>query len=213
MSSAGFPPTARLDIESRRAATAAAQPAGRMEALLTARDVVLSRIRTALGSAPRQAVGIPRDYRQGGEGRGDDLLELLVSRLRDYRADVVLCAEADVAVAVSDALQRYALRRVVVRVGLPAQWAKHIAVPVYDDPPLSAKELDAVDGVITSVACAIADTGTLVLDHGDGQGRRVVTLVPDIHVAVAGRTAQRANLALRRRCYETGPTGGGHRGR
>lgn len=38
--------------------------------------------------------------------------------------------------------------------------------------------------MITSVTVAIAQTGTLVLDHGPGQGRRELTLIPDVHLAV-----------------------------
>jgi L-lactate dehydrogenase complex protein LldG len=45
-------------------------------------------------------------------------------------------------------------------------------------------ELDGVDGVITSCAVAIAETGTLILDGSAGQGRRVLTLIPDYHLCV-----------------------------
>jgi L-lactate dehydrogenase complex protein LldG len=55
---------------------------------------------------------------------------------------------------------------------------------VADDPPLSPRDLDALDGVLTGCAAAIAETGTLVLDGGPRSGRRVLTLVPDLHVCV-----------------------------
>ncbi|MQA95711.1 MAG: lactate utilization protein C [Streptosporangiales bacterium] len=53
-----------------------------------------------------------------------------------------------------------------------------------DDPSLTPAELDAADGVITGCAVAIAETGTIVLDAGPGQGRRALTLVPDYHLCV-----------------------------
>ena len=44
--------------------------------------------------------------------------------------------------------------------------------------------LDTIDGVVTGAALGIAETGTIVLDHGPAQGRRAITLVPDTHVCV-----------------------------
>jgi L-lactate dehydrogenase complex protein LldG len=41
-----------------------------------------------------------------------------------------------------------------------------------------------VDGVMTGATLAIAETGTVVLQNAAGQGRRVVTLVPDYHLCV-----------------------------
>jgi L-lactate utilization protein LutC len=55
---------------------------------------------------------------------------------------------------------------------------------VGDDPALSAADLDQLDGVVTSCAVAIAETGTIVLDAGQGQGRRALSLVPDYHLVV-----------------------------
>ena len=37
---------------------------------------------------------------------------------------------------------------------------------------------------MTAAAVGIAETGTVVLDHGAGQGRRALSLVPDLHVLV-----------------------------
>ena len=71
---------------------------------------------------------------------------------------------------------------------------------VRDHPPLSARELDAVAGVVTGCAVAIAETGTIILDHGPGQGRRALTLVPDFHLVVvqAGQVAADLPDALAR---------------
>ena len=38
--------------------------------------------------------------------------------------------------------------------------------------------------MVTTCAIAIAETGTIVLDAGPGQGSRAFTLVPDYHLAV-----------------------------
>ena len=37
---------------------------------------------------------------------------------------------------------------------------------------------------ITTAALAIAETGTIVLDGGPGQGRRALSLVPDYHLCI-----------------------------
>ena len=55
---------------------------------------------------------------------------------------------------------------------------------VVRDDALSSAELDKVAGVLTTCAVAIAQTGTIVLDGGAGQGRRALTLVPDYHLCV-----------------------------
>jgi L-lactate dehydrogenase complex protein LldG len=50
--------------------------------------------------------------------------------------------------------------------------------------PLPNERLDNSDGVLTGCALGIAQTGTIVLDGGVCQGRRVITLLPDYHLCV-----------------------------
>ena len=58
------------------------------------------------------------------------------------------------------------------------------AVEFVVDHGLTPAELDALDGALTTCAAACADTGTIAFDGGPGQGRRAITLVPDLHVCV-----------------------------
>jgi L-lactate dehydrogenase complex protein LldG len=99
------------------------------------------------------------------------------------------CAAGDAAQVIADAVAARGARRIGVPRGFPRQWAALLAEAVPDDPPLDVAALDALDGVVTTCAVAIAETGTIVLDTGPGQGSRAFTLVPDYHVAVV-RTGQ-----------------------
>ncbi len=53
-----------------------------------------------------------------------------------------------------------------------------------DDPELSHGELNLISAVVTTAAVGMADWGTIALDHGPGQGRRALSLLPDCHVCV-----------------------------
>ena len=48
---------------------------------------------------------------------------------------------------------------------------------------------------MTGCAVAVAETGTIILDHGPGQGRRALTLVPDFHLVVVREDQVAADLA------------------
>jgi L-lactate dehydrogenase complex protein LldG len=145
-----------------------------------ARDEILARVRQALADRP-QPPSPARAYRTAGTAEVD--LDLFAARVREYGAAVVRCAPADVPAQMTAALRRRAARRVVVPPGFPVEWEPEADL-LRDDPPLTTGELDLVDGVITGCAVAIAETGTVVLDHGAGQGRRALTLVPDYHLVI-----------------------------
>lgn len=145
-----------------------------------AREAVLARIRSALGPA-REPVEVPRAYRTRGTRGRDALLALLAERLAAYGATVEL--SADPGVAVARALREQGAARVAVPADLPPE-LRPAGVALVDGEGLSPPELDGLDGAVTTCAVACAETGSLALDGGPGQGRRALTLVPDLHVCV-----------------------------
>jgi L-lactate dehydrogenase complex protein LldG len=169
--------------------------------MTTARDEVLGRIRTALGPAPSQGT-TPRAYRTAGEhGPGSPaLVELLTDRLVDYRATVVATTEPELPEAVARVLDERGLRRVVAPDGVPEAWLDGADVLRDGAGTLAVAELDGADAVVTGCAVAVAETGTIVLDAGPDQGRRALTLVPDVHVVVvrAGQVVQTVPEAVAR---------------
>ena len=110
-------------------------------------------------------------------------------RASDYQATVRRCADSEVAQVIADAVAARGAERIGVPAGFPAEWSALLPGPVFDDPPLDVAALDGLDGVVSAIAVAIAETGTIVLDTGPGQGSRAFTLVPDYHLAVV-RTGQ-----------------------
>jgi L-lactate dehydrogenase complex protein LldG len=154
---------------------------------MRARQEILSRVGSALVAARRARPtetggdrGIPRDYAHTREL--PDRLGLFVERVQDYRATVIRTDEIGVAAAVAKSL--VGARKVVVPHGFNPSWLPDGLDIASDEPALRAEELDAVDAVVTVAVVGIAVTGTIVLDHTEGQGRRALTLVPDVHVCV-----------------------------
>ena len=154
-----------------------------------AREEILGRIRTALADEAAPPA-VARDYRTAGQRHGlggEELLELLADRLVDYRASVRRGTTALVAATVVAALTERGARRVAVAEGILPPGLDRLEPGielVADDPPLTAAQLDGLDGVLTGCAVAVAETGTIILDGGPGQGRRILSLVPDYHLVV-----------------------------
>ena len=167
---------------------------------MSSRERVLGRIRAALADVPADepAAWARSDDLDsaaadalGGEGERDTVLSLFAERCGDYRATVTRCGDdpASIAAAVGEACARQEARVVAVPADFPREWlgSGRLEVKADGSPPLSWSELDAIDGVVTGCRLAIAVTGTIVLHPGPahpGQGRRALTLVPDLHVCV-----------------------------
>jgi L-lactate dehydrogenase complex protein LldG len=177
-----------------------------------AREEIIGRVRQALAGAAAPDP-VERSYRAtasqpAGSGERARLLGLLTERLTDYRATVhhVSAGEA-VEAAIASRIARIAADhhgpaseppRLVIAPDFPLKWrAGWLAV---EDDNLSAAELDRLDGAVTTCRVAIAETGTLVLDGGPGQGRRAITLVPDLHVCLvmANQVVESVPAALSR---------------
>jgi L-lactate dehydrogenase complex protein LldG len=141
------------------------------------RELVLGRVRDALADAGPRAP-VPRDYAEAGSSPRDEVVAAFVQRVRDYRATVVVAG--DVRAAIDEALD-------AGRIGIPADLPDELrpgGADLVADAELSPRELDALDGALTTCAAACAVTGTIALDGGPGQGRRALTLLPDLHVCV-----------------------------
>ena len=138
--------------------------------MTSARDEILTRVRDATAGAVR---GTPPP-RPPGAGTGS--VDLFVERVADYRAVVERCTPDEVADRVAAVL---AGRSVVVPDGLD------LDLPgARRDDDLTATQLDEIEAVVTTATVGVAETGTIVLDHGPGQGRRALSLVPDLHVCL-----------------------------
>jgi len=159
---------------------------------VNAREEVLARIAAAHSAAPPPVLPyeqIDREYRTTSDASTEALTELLIDRLVDYRALVRRCSVDDLAATIAAALTDRGIQTIVVPSGLNSSWMESLSVDVVTeglspDDQITVAQLEGSDGVITGCAVAIAETGTLILDGSAGQGRRVLTLIPDYHLCV-----------------------------
>jgi L-lactate dehydrogenase complex protein LldF len=164
-----------------------------------ARADILHRIRSALANAaPRD---IPRNYRTEDERDRDEIVKVFAERVAEYRATVHRVAGSEVAEAVRTIAEEAGASRIGIPADLPEDWrppgpageggrggpagdGTRSVLELVDDAPLSVQELDALDGALTGCALGVAEVGAFVLDGGPGQGRRALSLVPDLHICV-----------------------------
>lgn len=147
----------------------------------SARAEVLGRVAAALATA---AVDAPPPSEPPPGARAADRVGRFLERLAEYGASVQRAGEDELPRVLGEVLGRHGARRLAVPSGVPAAWLPAELEAVGDEPPLTPRQLDELDGVLTGCALAIAETGTVALDHSSGQGRRALTLLPDLHVCV-----------------------------
>lgn len=168
----------------------------------TARERILQRIQTALDDGtpvseprplPEVNQTVVRNYRQRDEAPRDDIIARFIERVTEYKAHVQRVTEGQLTASIATALQQRAIQRLVVPADLPAEWLPADITILRDSGDLSHEVLDSSQGVLTGCALGIAQTGTIVLDHGPLQGRRAISLVPDYHLCIV-RTSQVVGL-------------------
>lgn len=156
------------------------------------RDVILGRIRSALHDGAAETSGhghahedIPRNYTPASPDVGtSEIVDLFASRIEGTHATVHRTHAAGVADVVAAIARERKLQCVIAPAGINPSWTADSIEWVTDDPPLTVDQIEATDGVLTTATVATADSGTFVLDSGPGQGRRILSLLPDAMIVV-----------------------------
>lgn len=156
---------------------------------MSARETVLSRVREALADVPTDEspgdISVPRDYQRRSEKPRPEVVDLFVENVRDYGASVHRARRSDLVTTMADICRARAVHTMAVAAGFPEQTVTGAGVVLLrDETPMSRTSLSRAEGVATSAAVGIAETGTIVLVSGSGMGRRALSLVPDVHICV-----------------------------
>jgi L-lactate dehydrogenase complex protein LldG len=149
------------------------------------RESVLGRVRSALsqneiGTAPSDQ---PRAYRHIGLLTVEQRLQLFENRLHEYGARVFHAREQEIEQEISEVLLGGGKTKLVHPAGIPASWLSD-SVAWSVDKNLPFADLERFDGVLTGATAAVAESGSIVLQHGPREGRRALTLLPDYHLCV-----------------------------
>jgi L-lactate dehydrogenase complex protein LldG len=154
-----------------------------------AKEEVLRRVRRATRDVPdgerAEDIEVERGYRKTDDAPQAELVERFAERVAEYKAEVHRVREADLPGAIAEALEHRGVKSLVVPAGVPGGWIPSgLAVLRDGEERLTNAQLDESDGALTGCALGISQTGTIVLDAGEAQGRRALTLLPDYHLCV-----------------------------
>ncbi|MDQ1452159.1 MAG: L-lactate dehydrogenase complex protein LldG [Acidobacteriaceae bacterium] len=152
---------------------------------MSSRERVLERIQKANAKAASSSQLIPRDYDRSNRQSASETLALFEERLRDYDARVFPVRREEVAARAAEILREGNRQRIVVPPELLDTWRAD-GPEWIPDHELSVDALNAVDGVMTAATVGVAASGSIALQHGPAEGRRILTLLPDYHLCVIG---------------------------
>lgn len=158
---------------------------------MSSKEIILGRIRNALKDVTvadpiadqpvEWTYGLPDDFIT-------DVVGTFVENVEDYKATVLHTDMSGLPGTIANALTERGAKSVVLPAGIPDDWREAIAEAGleirYDEPMMTNYELDETDAVVTGSCVSIADSGTVILNHDPDQGRRALSLVPDLHICV-----------------------------
>jgi len=148
------------------------------------KEAVLGKIRSALDDVDESEVlEVRREYQREGVLGVEERLELFQERIVDYKVRYRQVKEQDLQSEILKSCQANNIKRVCIPTDLPKDW-QPLNLDIIEDDNLDYQALEACDGVITGCAVAIAETGSIALDAGQYQGRRVISLLPDYHLCI-----------------------------
>ena len=129
---------------------------------------------------------MPREYKREGTLNDDELREMLVDRLEDYKAEVHVTEESDLKKTLDSIVNDRNCKDIRYAPGMNADLFDGLPARP-DDEEADPRELDDADAVVTESLVSSAQTGTIVLQSDSRCGRRALTLVPDRHICIVRR--------------------------
>ncbi|MDK4336990.1 LutC/YkgG family protein [Corynebacterium accolens] len=154
---------------------------------MSAKQDILNRIRSAQKQAGlADHVDVPREYQREGTLNDDELREMLVDRLEDYKAEVHVTEESDLKKTLDTIVNDRNCKDIRYAPGMNADLFDGLPARP-DDEDADPRELDDADAVVTESLVSSAQTGTIVLQSDSRCGRRALTLVPDRHICIVRR--------------------------
>lgn len=166
---------------------------------MSSKNEILATLRAArdASQAAAPSTEVPRDYRvDSSDAPGSPaVLDDFIEKLEDYNVEVRRVCFNDVPAAIASVLSDRGASSVVVPSGLEDSWREAAAadsrVLLVDsvDEPVSKAELNETHAVVTASRTSVSLSGTIILDGEPDQGRRIITLLPDLHVCVVNASS------------------------
>jgi L-lactate dehydrogenase complex protein LldG len=156
-------------------------------ALQSSRERILERIRKANAHPVPDDRSIPRAYDSTSTQNAQQTLTLFEERLRDYDTGVFHARGEEIAGKAAEILANANRHRIAIPAALPSEWQAE-GIEWLPDDGLSFDALNSIDGVMTAATVGVAVSGSIALQHGPAEGRRILTLLPDYHLCIIEAT-------------------------